>query len=100
MPAVRTTSQPGFRFDFERDVVEGSKMLKNDFEVDMKVAGQFVRFTDLESGIVSARLRQSEHDRSVVNSDDLCLGAYQIFLLLRKRWCALIWLSDLYCLDR
>ena len=39
MPTVRATSQPGFRLDFKRDVVEGAKMLKDDFDVDMKVAG-------------------------------------------------------------
>jgi hypothetical protein len=74
MPTVRATSQPGFRLDFERDVVESSKMLKDDFEVDMKIAGQFVRSTDLECGIVGARFRQSERDRSVVNDYDLCLA--------------------------
>lgn len=86
VPAVRTTSQPRFRLDLERDVVAGGKILKDDFEIDMKIAGQFIAPTDRESGIIGARFRQDERGRSIVNIHDLCLGIVRMAVALRMAY--------------
>lgn len=57
MPAVRVVSEIGFRLDLETDLVESPEILEDDFEVDVKITGQFVRFEDLERAIVGPRLR-------------------------------------------
>ncbi len=55
MPAVRVIGQPGGRLNLESDPLEGAEILEDDLEVDMKIAGQFVRPENLERGIVGPR---------------------------------------------
>jgi hypothetical protein len=55
--AIRIPAQPAFWFDLKRDLALGVKVLKQDLEVYMKIAGQFVSPTKLESKIVGTRFR-------------------------------------------
>ena len=55
VPAVRGIGQPRSWFDLIRDLVESADILKHDFEVHMKIAGQFICPEDIESSIVGSR---------------------------------------------
>ncbi len=55
MSAIRGVGQLRPRFDLECDPVKSVDVLEHDFEVDMKIAGQFIRPKDLESGNVGPR---------------------------------------------
>src|SRR5215471_2742680 len=60
LSAVRRVRQERPRFDLERHLVEGVDILEDDFEVDMKIAGQFIRPEDLQGRIVGPRCGEVE----------------------------------------
>jgi len=55
MPAILKTRQLWISLDLIRHFVENADILKHDFKVDMKIAGQFVCPEDTENGIMGAR---------------------------------------------
>jgi hypothetical protein len=63
MSAVWVIGQLGLWFDLERDLVEGAETLEDDFEVDVKVAGQFV-------GPASAASQARDFDRWSVHDGE------------------------------
>jgi len=58
--AVRVKRQRRLALDLMPDLVEDAEILEDDLEVDMKIAGQFVRAKDIQRGVVGPRCRQIE----------------------------------------
>ncbi len=50
MPAVRGIGQLWIWFDPIPDLAENADILKHDFKIDMKIAGQLICTKDIESG--------------------------------------------------